>query len=143
MPDKPWGANECQSVPQFARIDVVGAQRNHEQHDRHFDNHDRSVEPGALLDADHQDGGDHQRDDERRKIEADLDAERCWARPAGHAPAAASSGECAAMIVVTLSMNACVPGTRGSGRLRHLPRNDVFGGAQRRSSGRRPATAAS
>ena len=55
-----------------AAINIVRTQRDHEQHDRNFDDYDAGVEPRALLDADHQNCRDHQGDDERRKVKADF-----------------------------------------------------------------------
>jgi hypothetical protein len=56
--------------------DITHAEKDDEEHDRDFDDDDGGVEGGALLDADYQDGGDDQRDQKRRKIETDFDAEQ-------------------------------------------------------------------
>ena len=53
-------------------VDVVRAQRDHEQHDRHLDHHNPGIKPRALFNANHQNRRNHHRDQERRKVESDL-----------------------------------------------------------------------
>src|SRR3712207_9307267 len=51
------------------RVDVEGADDDHEDHDRHLDDDHPGVEAGALPDALDEDGRDDAADDERGQVE--------------------------------------------------------------------------
>src|SRR5690349_19311032 len=59
-------------------IDIMNAEGDYEKHHGDLDSHDAGVEPRALLDADHEDGGDDQGNEEGRKVEANLMTENGW-----------------------------------------------------------------
>jgi hypothetical protein len=51
------------------RQHVARRDRDEHQHNRHLHDHNRRVEIGRLLDADHQNGSDHRNRQERDDVE--------------------------------------------------------------------------
>src|ERR1017187_4195347 len=74
----PVGGDGTPVVSPVLRVYILESHPDDEQHDTYLDHHDGGVETGALLDSDHQNGGDHQGDKERRQIEPDFHAENGW-----------------------------------------------------------------
>src|SRR6267378_2012156 len=59
-------------VAPVIKINVMNAQTDHKQHHGNLDGHDSSVKARAFLDADHQNRGNHQRDNKSRKVKTNL-----------------------------------------------------------------------
>ena len=78
MPLNPIGRKRVPVHAPVGDVDVTDAQPDDEQHYGHLDHHDRGVEARALFNPNHQDRGDHQSDDERRKVKADLHPKNLW-----------------------------------------------------------------
>ena len=73
---KAHGRERGPIVAPVAEVDVVNPSSDDEQDDGDLDDHDAGIECRALLNSDHQNRGDHQRDQKSRQIETDLDAEQ-------------------------------------------------------------------
>ena len=124
------GAKRVPVVSPVAGVHVAEAQADHEQHHRNLDHHDGGVEARALLDADRQNRRDDQRDHECRQVEADLDSENRgrvqqlmrtlhqFRRLRGH--------DVRHLVEEGLRAG----NQRWIGSLRHLPGDNIFGGAQ-------------
>src|ERR1017187_3016047 len=74
----PVGGEGTPVVSPVLRVYILESHPDDEQHDTYLDHHDGGVETGALLDPDHQNGGDHQSDQECREIKTDFDPENSW-----------------------------------------------------------------
>src|ERR1019366_10382680 len=75
---KPVGGEGTPIVSPVLRVYIFESHPDDEQHDTYLDHHDGGVETGALLDPDHQNGGDHQGDKERRQIKPEFNSENSW-----------------------------------------------------------------
>ena len=81
-----------------AGVDVANAEPDYKNDNGNFNGHDGGVEAGALFNANHQNRGDHQRDDEGGKVDSNFISETDAAHSADRELSATSSGDCAAMI---------------------------------------------
>ena len=118
-------------VPPVCGVDVAHPEQDDEEHDADLDDDDGGVETGALLDSDHQDGGNDQSDHERRKIKADFHAEK-----SGRRHQIVSALEQLRRLRGDNLTHAREKGLRGDaerriGSMGHLPGDDIFRGDQR------------